>query len=94
MRASDEKLMKAFQAAGMLDFANRAAQGEFNEFFGPYTCGITFLVEEMTKVGTPAALQLRKQLINGDFDAGIEESEEWANSPEGIDTFQRLVKGK
>jgi len=38
-----------------------------------------------------AILDLRDRVINGDFDASAEESEEWANSPEGQDAM-RLVE--
>jgi hypothetical protein len=34
---------------------------------------------------------LRQRVINGDFDASSEESEAWAESEEGQDTFRRLI---
>ena len=52
------------------------------------------LAAELAKVGSVAALAVRARLIEGEFDAGEDESDEWARSPEGQDAFGRLVSGK
>jgi hypothetical protein len=39
-------------------------------------------------------LAVRARLINGEFDAGKDESEEWAQSEEGQDAMRRLVDRK
>jgi hypothetical protein len=39
-------------------------------------------------------MALRRRVINGDFDASKEESDEWAESPEGQDTFKKLIEGE
>lgn len=94
MRASDAKLSAALREAGLWDMATRAEQGEFNEFFGPHELPEIFLVNELAKIATPAAMAIRQRVINGEFDAGKEESDEWAASPEGQEAFGRLMKRK
>lgn len=91
MRASDTKLTAALRAAGLTEMAERAAQGHYNEFFGPLATPELTLAAELAQVGTVAALAVRVRLIDGEFDAGIEESEEWGSSPAGQAAFGRLV---
>jgi hypothetical protein len=92
-RASDLVLAGALQAAGLEPLAARAHAGEFNEFFGPHATPELILAAELACIATPAAMAVRQRLINGDFDAGSEESEEWSQSPEGQDVMRRLVRG-
>lgn len=92
MRASDKKLAAALHEAELHEMAKRAESGEFNEFFGPYACGITRVAEELAAIGSMDALKLRARVIKGEFDAGAEESEEWAASAEGQDAFRQLVR--
>ena len=53
------------------------------------------LTQEMNErtpdAGQPIA-KLRKRVIDGDFDASEEESDAWANSPDGRETFSMLVR--
>lgn len=91
MRPSDAKLAAALLEAGLVDMADRAAQGHYNEFFGPLDTPELTLVDELAQTGSAAALALRQRVINGDFDAGVEESEEWARSPDGQDAMRRLM---
>ena len=92
MRASDAKLAAALLDAGLIDLAKRAETGEFNEFFGPHATPELILAAELAEIGSAQALAMRVRLIEGEFDAGKEESDEWAKSPEGRDAFSRLVK--
>lgn len=94
MRASDAKLAAALHAAGLADMAARAEQGHYNEFFGPLDTPELTLAAELAQIGTEAARAVRARLIDGEFDAGTEESEEWARSPEGQDAMGRLVRRK
>jgi hypothetical protein len=50
------------------------------------------LAADLVQAGTKAALALRVRVINGEYDAGVEESEEWANSEEGQEVFGKLVR--
>lgn len=94
MRPSDAKLSKALHKANLTDLANRAAAGEFNEFFGPHATPELLLSELLREAGTASALAVRKRLINGDFDAGSDESEEWARSADGQNAMAQLIKGR
>lgn len=92
MRASDTKLSAALHEAGLTDLAKLAEQGHYNEFFGPLDTPELTLAAELAQIGSKQALAVRARLIEGEFDAGAEESEEWAQSPEGRDAFSRLVR--
>jgi hypothetical protein len=45
-------------------------------------------------VGRGAIVALMKRHASGDFDATKEESDAWPNSPEGQETFKKLMDGK
>ena len=91
MRASDKKLSMALREAGLEDMAKLAAAGHYNEFFGPLDTPMLTLLGELQAVGTPKAQALRKLVMDGDFDAGSEEAEEWAQSDAGEAAFDRLI---
>lgn len=72
-------------------FAKRAATGEFDDYAIPsddaHACPITQLYSELMAAGfTKFAARVAK----GEFDATKEESDEWANSPDGQETFKML----
>lgn len=77
MRPSDKKLHDALLAAKLPDLAAKAAAGYYNEFFGPLDTPIVQLVTDLQKAG---AHTLAKRVMNGEFDAGKDESDEWAKS--------------
>lgn len=91
MRASDAKLSKALREAGINDLATAAERGDFNEFFGIYDFPELTLAEVLRKLDTPAALAVRARLIDGEFDAGRDESEEWAHSADGQAAMRDLI---
>lgn len=94
MRASDAKLAAALQEAGLDEMAGLARAGHYNEFFGPLGTPELALIAELAQAGTAPALALRQRIIHGEFDAGVEESEEWAASPDGQDAMRRLMSGR
>ena len=61
-------------------FAKRAETGEFDDYASTYTCPITQLHTELTAAGFT---KFASRVANGEFDATIEESDEWARSPAG-----------
>lgn len=77
--------------AGLPDMAAKAAQGYYHDFLSPLTFPCLQLGEDLALAGTPAAMALRARHLNGEFDATQGESEEWAESPEGRNTFQQLI---
>ena len=69
-------------------FAVRALTGEFDDFADTYDCPITQLHNELIAAGfTKFAARVR----DGEFDATKEESEAWANSPEGRAAMENLA---
>lgn len=60
--------------------ADRAATGEFGDYADTHICPITECRRLCLQYGLP---QIAARLEAGEFDASKEESDEWANSPEG-----------
>ena len=86
-------LADAMIEAGLPDaMVKRARDGYYHDFLSPLATPELVLAQELAEIGTPKALAVRERLINGDFDASTEESDEWADSPEGQDTFKRLTQ--
>lgn len=72
-------------------FAVRAATGEFDDYAEPtdssHACPIMQLHCELTVAGFT---KFASRVANGEFDATKEESDEWAMSPDGQETFKML----
>lgn len=68
-------------------FAKRAETGEFDDYADTYACPITQLYRELMAVGFT---KFAARVANGEFDATLEESDEWARSPSGQDAARRL----
>lgn len=72
-------------------FAKRAATGEFDDYAIPsdaaYACPLMQLYTELTQAGFH---KFARRVASGEFDATKEESDEWANSPDGQETFKML----
>jgi hypothetical protein len=69
-------------------FAQRAETGEFDDYASTYVCPITQLHSELTAAGFN---KFAARVADGEFDATKEESDEWANSPEGQAIAQNLT---
>jgi hypothetical protein len=91
MRASDAKLAAALREAGLDELAKRAERGYYNDFFSPLDMPALVLAADLAKAGSKEALALRERHMAGEFDASKEESDEWAQGPEGQDAFRRLM---
>lgn len=99
MRASDQKLVNALNAVGFHDLAERAATGEWNDYFGKHPLPQIHLVATLTHyagrqgpVARTAAKKLVERVKDGDFDGTKEESDEWAASEEGQEAFNSLLR--
>lgn len=57
--------------------ADRAETGEFDDYADVHVCGPTALCSELLAAGFT---KFAARVANGEFDASIEESEEWARS--------------
>jgi hypothetical protein len=98
---TSQHLADVLRAAGFDDLAVRAEADEFHDFLSPHALPETMLAEILADyAATPipaqriAAMNIRQRLIDGEFDASDEESDEWAASPEGQETFGKLVRGE
>lgn len=60
--------------------ATRALTGEFDDYGTVHICGPTALFNELVAAGFT---KFAARVANGEFDASLEESNEWANSPDG-----------
>jgi hypothetical protein len=92
MTHTKDLLAAELQRIGLTGMALKAATGFYHDFLSPLDLPTTALVNDLAAAGTPAALTLRNRVIEGEFDATQQESEEWANSSEGQETFAALVK--
>jgi hypothetical protein len=79
--------------AGLPEMAAKAATGYYHDFLSPLDFPEMQLAADLAAAGTPAALALRERHLNGEFDANLKESDEWASSPYGKAAFGALVSG-
>jgi hypothetical protein len=94
--SSKAKLADALEKAGLPNMAERARAGFYHDFESPLDDPAMQLARELMRAiqaGNIAAAAVRKQHHDGAFDATPEESERWARSPAGRDTFERLLGG-
>lgn len=93
-----DMLAQALREVGLQGMAALAAQGYYHDFLSPLDLPEITLVENLAQAArdnplqSDAILALRRRVIDGDFDASKEESDEWAASPEGQAAFRMLTK--
>jgi hypothetical protein len=87
-----DRLAAALVEAELPELAERAAKGGFDDYLSDLPTPTLALVEELAKAATRKALDLRKRVINGEFDSTAAEAEAWANSPDGQATFAKFLK--
>lgn len=68
-------------------FAKRAETGEFDDFADTYVCPVTQLYNELLHAGFT---KFASRVASGEFDATVEESDEWARSPSGQEAAKML----
>lgn len=86
-----DMLAEALLEADLGEMAAKAREGYYHDFLSPLEAPGMQLAADLRAAGTPAAMALYKRHMNGDFDATLKESDEWAQSAEGKDVFSRLV---
>ncbi len=79
--------------AGLFDMSLKARSGYYHDYLSPLATPCLQLSEDLRQAGTDAALALRERHHQGEFDATKEESDAWADSPEGQAAFASLLKG-
>jgi len=95
-----DQLAAALREVGLTAMADKAATGFYHDFLSPIDLPQIALVNSLAVAAADhpdneaAIMELRGRVINGEFDASIEESDEWAAGPEGQDAFRSLMGKK
>ena len=85
---------------GLMDMSLQARGGYYHDFLSPLATPELQLMGDLVAMAArlpdrrDAILALRERVMNGDFDATSEESDAWAESEEGQDTFHQLIREK
>jgi len=88
-----DELMKL----GLMEMSLQARSGYYHDFLSPLPMPETQLIADLAQAAAQRPdrrtdiIALRARVINGDFDASAEESDEWAKSQDGQETFARLI---
>ena len=96
MTSSKEKLAQALTHAELYDMAEQARAGYYHDFESPLDAPAVQLDIDLMhaiKAGNDKASLIRQWHHDGQFDATLDESEAWANSPEGREAFEQLQDG-
>lgn len=94
-----DMLAQALRDVGLNDMADKAATGYYHDFLSPLDLPELTLCQHLADAirKEPERIEiamLRRRVIAGEFDASIEESEAWAESPEGQFAFAALSPKK
>lgn len=97
---TSEHLAQELEKVGLNELAAKARANHYHDYFSESATPISDLVNDLADAGHKAEagharraiLTLRTRAINGDFDASDEESNEWAASQDGRETFDSLIK--
>lgn len=77
-------LAQELEKCGLKEMAAKARTGYYHDFLSPLDMPETQLLLDLRDVNHgPAVEDLIQRHLNGEFDASLAESEEWANSAEG-----------
>jgi hypothetical protein len=91
-----DKLAKVLCEAGLTGMAAQAATGYYHDYLSPLDLPEIALVNDLALAASQhpekhdAIIALRQRVIDGDFNATKEESDDWAESPEGQETMKWL----
>lgn len=83
-------LAEALREAGLDEMAAKAATGYYHDYLSPLATPDLQLAQDLTAAATPAALAVRRRQYDGEFDATLAESDEWAASPAGREALGAL----
>lgn len=95
---SKDKLAEALRKVGLDEMAKWAAEGWYHDYLSPLDTPAIALADDLAVAASKhperkdEILAVRRQHLNGDFDATKEESDDWAKSDEGQETFRDLLK--
>lgn len=97
---TSQHLADTLRAAGFEALAKRAEADEFHDFLSDNGLPDLLLDRELFAIASNtlkpererlAAHHIRMRHHDGEFDASKEESDEWAASPDGQATFNKLI---
>lgn len=84
-------LAQELRKAGLEEMAVKAEAGYYHDFLSPLAFPEMQLLEDLRLANTPAAIELGKRHLNGEFDANEAESDAWMNSEEGKASMRMLA---
>ena len=87
-----DKLAQALTEAGLHEMAAKARGGWYHDYLSPLALPGIQLDTDLQVAGTPEARALQQRHYDGEFDASIEESEQWAASADGQDTLRKIFR--
>lgn len=88
---TSERLAAELESKGHAAMAMAARQGYYDEYKTEIPFPLVQLVTDLTQVEEWGLIERVKA---GDFDATREEAAAWAASPEGLESFGRLLSGE
>lgn len=92
MTPTTERLADALTEAGApVAMVLKARTGYYDDFKSPLTFPEMQLLADVREAGLES---FAERVIDGEFDATPEESDAWAQSPEGQETFAELLQGR
>ncbi len=96
-----ERLAWELERVGLTEMAEKAKSGHYHDFMSPLDLPELQLMRDLKDAYDGAVVtdqerakeieRLMTRHAGGEFDASPEESEEWANSPEGRETFYHIL---
>jgi hypothetical protein len=97
---TSELLAVELDNIGLKELARMARKDEFHDYLSPHAMPETYLVHLLAFAAKHAPdpivknmiIALRARVIDGDFDADLKESDDWAMSPEGQEAFDSLIR--
>jgi len=85
-----EAIRKIATTPEQKDLADRCEKGEFTDYSDDHICPMMALYTLCQKAGLS---EIADRVKNGEFDADMQESNEWAASDSGKDAFQFMLQG-
>jgi hypothetical protein len=93
-----DMLADALLTVGLIDMSFKARSGYYHDYLSPIALPEMQLITDLgiaiqnSQDKKDQIMALRSRVINGDFDASDEESDAWAASADGQDTFSKLTR--
>jgi hypothetical protein len=92
-------LVDALREAGFEQLAKRAELDEFHDYLSPHDLPdlmldmelLAIIKSAMSEGARQKAIAIRERHHRGEFDADLKESDEWAASEDGQETFKMLI---